>query len=92
MVNNLVVNAVRHNKKGGSITIGVTPTSLSVANTSDEPALNAALIFNRFYRPTQDDKGNGLGLSIVKAICDYHGWQINYSHSDGVHTFTVNFC
>lgn len=91
MLNNLVVNAVRHNRPGGSIMIGINETGLAVSNTSDEPALDATHIFNRFYRPEQNQKGNGLGLAIVKAVCDYHGWTIAYAYTEGKHCFTVNF-
>lgn len=92
MVNNMVVNAVRHNKHGGTIDIVITSTSLTIANTSDEPRLDRRHIFNRFYRPTGNKSGNGLGLAIVKAVCDYHDWNISYSFGNGVHTFTVKFC
>ncbi len=91
MVSNLIVNAVRHNRPEGKITIGIGNNALCVANTSDEPALPAEHIFNRFYRPAQDKGGNGLGLAIVKAICDYHGWVVEYGFDDGIHSFVVNF-
>lgn len=73
MVNNLVVNAVRHNKTSGEITVSLSDNRLMVSNTSDDAALDADQIFNRFYRPSEKTTGNGLGLSIVKAVCDYHG-------------------
>ena len=91
LVNNLVVNAVRNNRPGGEITIVVDNGQLAISNTSDEPALNGDLIFNRFYRPHGQSKGNGLGLAIVKAVCEYHGWKVNYQHHDGKHQFTVSF-
>lgn len=91
MVNNLVVNAVRHNRPGGSIVIGIKEKGLAVSNTSDEPALDATHIFNRFYRPEQNQNGNGLGLAIVKAVCDYHGWRIAYTYTEGRHCFDVKF-
>lgn len=91
MVSNLIVNAVRHNRAGGKITIGIGDNALSIANTSDESALPADHIFNRFYRPAQGRGGNGLGLAIVKAICDYHGWDVEYAFHDGMHSFVVNF-
>ncbi len=91
MVSNLIVNAVRHNRVGGKITISIGGDALCVSNTSDEPALSAEHIFNRFYRPAQGKGGNGLGLAIVKAICDYHGWKVEYGFHDGAHDFTVNF-
>lgn len=91
MINNLMVNAVRHNRPDGVITISATAHTLTVSNTSDEPALDATHIFNRFYRPTQHEQGNGLGLAIVKAVCDYHGWNIGYHYDHGVHSFEVHF-
>ena len=91
LVNNLVVNAVRHNRDGGEISISVGGNSLVVANTSDDPPLDGRLVFNRFYRPGNKPKGNGLGLAIVKAVCDYHGWTVEYAYKDGLHCFTVGF-
>ena len=91
LVNNLIVNAVRHNRPQGAITICVSDRELAISNTSDEPALNDKLIFSRFYRPSEKVKGNGLGLSIVKAICEYHGWTIKYRYFDNRHIFIITF-
>ena len=109
LLNNLVVNAVRHNISDGDITISLSGDKLSVSNTSEEPALDASHIFRRFYRPDSEssepakqsvnsslapaakEAGNGLGLSIVKAVCDYHGWDISYSYMDSRHCFEVTF-
>lgn len=91
LVNNLVVNAVRHNRPKGEIYLTVQGRKLAISNTSDEPALDARLIFNRFYRPSERAKGNGLGLAIVRAICEYHGWTVEYRYEEGMHCFTVNF-
>lgn len=91
LVNNLVVNAVRHNRPGGEIEVRLCGRRLYVTNTSDEPMLDVNLIFNRFYRPSGKMKGSGLGLAIVKAVCDYHGWNIFYVYHDGVHEFSVGF-
>lgn len=91
MVSNLIVNAVRHNKPDGMITVRLKNESLTVANTSDETVLDHNRMFNRFYRPSEESKGNGLGLAIVKAVCEYHDWDITYSFHDGQHEFTVTF-
>lgn len=91
LLNNLFVNAVRHNRPGGEITITLADGGLAVSNTSDEAALDGTRIFSRFYRPSEKVEGNGLGLAIVKAICEYHGWSVRYSYLDGMHTFTVLF-
>ena len=71
MVNNLVVNAVRHNKTGGEITVSLSDDRLTISNTSDDAALDAGQIFNRFYRPSEKTTGNGLGLSIARAIAKH---------------------
>jgi len=91
LVNNLVVNAVRHNRPKGEIRLVVSGRELTIANTSDESALDGKLIFNRFYRPSEKVKGNGLGLAIVRAICGYHGWTVAYRYDEGMHHFTVRF-
>ena len=91
LVNNLVINAVRHNCPNGEITLIITENRLIVENTSDEPELDNKLLFNRFYRPSEKVKGNGLGLAIVKAVCEYHGWNVEYKYKDNRHCFIVNF-
>ncbi len=91
MINNLVVNAVRHNQSTGSITITVANRRLSVSNTSDDAPLDGTQIFSRFYRTQQNQKGNGLGLAIVKSICNFHGWIAGYHYQNGQHVFTVDF-
>ena len=91
LLSNLVVNAVRHNRPDGEITITLNDEGLTVANTSDEAALDKNMIFGRFYRPSEKSGGNGLGLAIVKAICEYHRWNIAYAYRSGCHVFTVTF-
>lgn len=91
LLNNLMVNAVRHTRLGGRILIRTTANSLIVANTSDGKALDGTHIFNRFYRMDQSEKGNGLGLAIVKAVCDCHGWRVSYDFAQNMHLFQVTF-
>ncbi len=91
LINNLIINAIRHNIPKGEILISITPNRLTVSNTSSEGALDKRLLFNRFYRPSEKIKGNGLGLSIAKAICHYHGWDIDYEYKEGLHIFKVDF-
>lgn len=91
MINNLVVNAVRHNIEKGEIYICIATKQLTISNTSAEDGLDANLLFRRFFRPSEKVKGNGLGLAIVKAICDYHGWQISYTYTSNKHHFIVQF-
>ncbi|MCK9160539.1 MAG: HAMP domain-containing histidine kinase [Bacteroidaceae bacterium] len=91
MIDNLIVNALLHNKQGGIIEIGLNNESFEVSNQSDEGALNKELLFRRFYHSPEKSKGNGLGLAIVKAICNYHNWIIDYYYQDQKHHFKVSF-
>lgn len=91
MMSNLIVNAVRHCNENGKITICIGAGTLYISNTSDEPKLSGQHIFDRFYRPTQKKGGNGLGLAIVKAICNYHGWSVEYQYHEGIHSFIIRF-
>jgi len=91
MINNLIVNAVRHNQQDGEIIISIKENTLTIANASDEIPLDTSYLFERFYRSSIRQKGNGLGLAIVKSICDYHHWTITYFHEHGLHNFSVHF-
>lgn len=91
LINNLVVNALRHNVEGEAVNIVCKDKSLSVINKAIDGALNSRNMFNRFNNPHRSQKGNGLGLAIVKEICDYYHWQIYYSYSNNEHCFFVEF-
>lgn len=91
MLNNLVVNAIRHSKANQEIVITITEDSLIVMNKSDGKALDKDMLFRRFQFTDDKRRGNGLGLSIVKAICDFHRWMIHYDFIDECHSFTVEF-
>jgi signal transduction histidine kinase len=74
---NLMVNAIKYNKKNGSITIidGFLDSNyfLSVSDTGigmNESQIDQ--IFNRFSRIDANEEGNGLGLAIADSIALFH--------------------
>lgn len=97
--NNLVSNAVKYNKDGGSVTVSVAPSDggveISVADTGIglKPEEKERL-FGEFVRikndQTRNIPGSGLGLSILKRLSTlYHG-DVSVSSEWGVgSTFTV---
>ncbi|MDR3680140.1 MAG: ATP-binding protein [Flavipsychrobacter sp.] len=92
LTGNLVNNAMRYNKQGGAIVITLDNGLLTIANTSNLPALEQEQVFQRFYRHSDvKAEGNGLGLSIVKQICDFAGFTVNYTYVNDMHIFCVNF-
>ncbi len=90
LVNNLLLNAVRYSENGGFITIKSTKKELIISNKGTQK-LNDKGLFDRFWKMSQDSKGNGLGLAIVKEICHNNGWQVNYKFEDNQHQFIVKF-
>jgi two-component system sensor histidine kinase QseC len=92
LIGNLLNNATRYTKEGGDISITLNHKELIVANASLLPALDEKRIFQRFYRHADTvQEGNGLGLSIVKQICDIAGYRLFYKYSAGQHIIEVLF-
>ncbi len=92
LINNLVVNAISHNKNNGSISIEVKDRTFLISNTGEKTPLDKDKVFRRFSRTSEKKKGNGLGLSITYQICKLHGWKIEYEYPDeGLHRFIVRF-
>ena len=90
LLNNLIINAIRHTTSAnGEIKIVIEDDSLSVSNEAEGEALDGQTLFQRFRSDNTKKVGNGLGLSIAKAICDFHGWSVQYSFSNNRHIFTV---
>lgn len=73
LINNILSNAIKYNfPENGRIRVEVTSATLSIANTfADE--LPEGDLFDRFRKNKRHADSNGLGLSIVKAICQRSG-------------------
>lgn len=90
LFNNLLSNAIRHNKYGGTIKIILTPSAFTIANTArNNIALSDKFIFERFSKG-KDSEGAGLGLALCKQICDYYKYSLTYEYN-GYHTFSIIF-
>lgn len=90
MLTNLMVNAIRHNIENGSIGISYQPEVFSIYNSGTNP-LNPDTLFKRFGSASAQSPNSGLGLSIVKEICNRHNWQITYTFENKLHYFSIAF-
>lgn len=74
MLDNLISNAIKYNKKGGFVSVNLKGRALSIKDSGygiDEK--NLTKIFERYTRFNSDQGGFGIGLSLVKSICkEYH--------------------
>ena len=91
LINNLFLNAIRHNKKSGMITISIENNTLTFSNTGTADALLGDKLFDRFSKSDPSAKGNGLGLAIVKKIAELNSWTIAYSFENNLHNFSIKF-
>ncbi|UVK43017.1 HAMP domain-containing histidine kinase [Mesorhizobium sp. AR07] len=95
---NLVENALRHTPSGVDILIGCSKIGsqiqVSVAdNGPGIPAQERGKVFQRLYRmdKSRTSPGNGLGLSMVKAIADLHGASVTLGDAGPGLIVTVTF-
>jgi signal transduction histidine kinase len=91
LINNLLSNATKHNHAHGNITIVLQEKALMVTNSSKEVSLDQSKLFHRFYKPSQSREDNGLGLSIIKQICDASGLKATYEFTECKHLFKISW-
>lgn len=85
---NLFANAVDHGADGRTerLTVTVEPTPEGFAVADDGHGVDPAVADRLFERGvTTDDRGTGVGLSIVSTVADAHGWTVSLdgSYDDG---------
>lgn len=90
LLNNLLINAIRHTPKNGSVNLEFADRTLFFKNTGTEP-LQKQKLFERFAVSASGTTNSGLGLAIVKEICHRYQWQVDYTFSDNLHSFSVQF-
>jgi signal transduction histidine kinase len=91
LMNNLLGNAIRHNIQDGKIEVVLTQRKLVVKNTGLPPEMPTDELFQRFKKSNQCSESVGLGLSIVKQICDVSGFLISYNYRNSLHILQVDF-
>jgi signal transduction histidine kinase len=82
LMRNLVENAVKYAVDGGQISFVLQDEEMAIWNQTSELLRDADLgrLFEPFFRPDvsrhSSTGGNGLGLSICRAICDANSWEM----------------
>lgn len=87
MLSNVVSNAIKYNKRGGSVKIALTPEGSGARIEVSDTGIGIApehigRIFERFFkvdtaRTRSKALSTGLGLSIVKQLADHYGAKID---------------
>ncbi len=74
VIDNLLSNALKYTPDGGLIKIIAKEGKIVIEDSGigiDEKDL--VRIFERYYRATEQGEGKGIGLDIVKSVCDREG-------------------
>jgi signal transduction histidine kinase len=94
---NLIENAIRHCPAGSRITVALDasgPVVLTVAdNGPGIPEGEREKVLRRLYRleRSRTTEGSGLGLSLVAAVCDLHGANLELGDAAPGLTVTITF-
>ncbi|MEN9335221.1 MAG: hypothetical protein RLZZ500_208 [Bacteroidota bacterium] len=90
LINNLLINAIHHNNENGKILIKCSGRTLIVSNTGSSTLIIEKL-FERFAVSSANNTNSGLGLAIIREICNRYQWPISYHFEKGLHSFTIKF-
>jgi len=87
IIDNLLSNAIKYNKRHGNIDIKLDENKLVISDTGIgfESSLKD-VIFERYKRLENSKGGFGLGLSIVKSLCELHNITIDVESQKNVGT------
>jgi signal transduction histidine kinase len=91
MISNLIKNAIDHNQPDGYINISLSKNTLTIENTGPALSVPPHDLFERFKKGSHQTKTTGLGLALVKQICNLYHFTITYNYNDGWHRVIVNF-
>ncbi|MEK6659788.1 MAG: HAMP domain-containing sensor histidine kinase [Campylobacterota bacterium] len=94
IVDNTITNAIKYslpnekvyvslNKIGANIEFSISNKSKIIKNTDK--------VFDAYYREEKNSDGFGLGLRLVRTICDEEGIEIDVSSGDDLTTFSYKF-
>ncbi len=89
---NLISNAIKHNVEGGTISIRTySDNILEIKNTGVALAVEPERMFDRFLKSSTSEMSVGLGLSIVKKICDLYKFKVTYTCNSNIHFIQIEF-
>lgn len=101
IIMNLVSNGIKYNKTGGSLVVSVSRKRSEIVMEFKDtgygiPKGEQEHIFQKFFRVrgkgTEEVSGTGLGLFIVRMLCDKMGGRVTFKSAEKKgSTFTVSF-
>jgi len=94
LIDNLLSNAIKYANEDSLIKIEITQSNekikLAITNSSRK-IKDAKKLFDKLYREDHTQMGLGIGLSIVKKICDKNGIDIDIESDDNTTSFILYY-
>lgn len=93
LLDNLIGNAIKYSDPTSNIHIKASGLLLEISNTGGSKLLHPEKVFERYYREGKKINSSGLGLSLVRKICNQYDFTPTYSfrESEHRHIFTIQF-
>lgn len=89
LIDNLLSNALKYSPQNETVYLSLQDGVFSISNKGE--IKNIGKITKKFYRENQNEGGFGLGLYIVKKICDYYGFVFNIKNENGYVKTSIEF-
>lgn len=95
VVQNLIINAIKHSGANSNIILRAFDNELQVEDNG--PGISKDVMdrigepFNRGVSMSEDSKGHGLGLAWVTSICRHYGWSISFTQRNPGTQISIKF-
>lgn len=90
IIKNLLRNAVSYSFENNPILITTTESVFTISNFGNPLDFPSEKLFERFYYKNSDKSSIGLGLALVKKICQINNLNITYDYKNNKHHFIIN--
>nr|WP_319401287.1 HAMP domain-containing sensor histidine kinase [uncultured Carboxylicivirga sp.] len=91
LIGNLLSNALKHNVLDGYIRIASTIKTMTIENSGHELNMDTEELFSPYVSRSNNSDSLGMGLSIIKEICNYYNFNVEYSLKQNIHKIQITF-
>ena len=91
LITNLINNAIKHNIENGTIHIILNDSELIIENTGNLTNEDPEKFFQRFKKGSTAQDSSGLGLALIKKVCDIYQMDIRYTINENIHKISILF-
>jgi signal transduction histidine kinase len=91
LITNLINNAIKHNVDNGTIHIKLNDNELTIENTGNPTTEDPEKFFQRFKKGSNAYDSSGLGLALIKKVCEIYQMSIRYTVNENIHKLSIQF-